>query len=505
MGGFAGIVRGGLAGLNEASGNPGVAAKLEARNEEERGNRIKVALAPLSQALQADQTRLALYADPNDPSRAVAGKEREYQQTLNNMTNTIAQMRSVLGQKPPHKNLLDELHIRRDLQGRIAGYDAQSRNMASEYAQGAIPFALTPQGQQAEFTRQTQEELERQRGQVEEAVAKLRAAGNVTTEKLDAAARNLGFASFADAPPQGQMQAIRDLGAASRAPQKPTYQWDASGQLVAIRSNPDNTISTQPVLAPNGQPVSKYNPVRVSKKSGFYTFTDAQGNVVQVPVSTETESFFEPMAGEPNTASPKTTPKHPSSSKGPTSSSGAGRVIGNKGSPLLKSDEQQYTKAAEDAQIKQRSYQQAQGLLADNSRVTDLELIFSWVRANVQGAGRLTNTEIQQAGKAGSYGTRIQNAMDIASTGRLSPQLEQQFLSDIQRSYQVSQQQADSLRQQVQEEMQPTGPVYQKNKAAQQASALPESAKKQLKEGQITTFANGQQWTLENGQPKQVK
>ena len=34
---------------------------------------------------------------------------------------------------------------------------------------------------------------------------------------------------------------------------------------------------------------------------------------------------------------------------------------------------------------------------------------------------------------------------------------------------------------------------------------LPEAAKKQLKEGQVTVFGNGQEWTLQNGQPKQVK
>jgi hypothetical protein len=34
---------------------------------------------------------------------------------------------------------------------------------------------------------------------------------------------------------------------------------------------------------------------------------------------------------------------------------------------------------------------------------------------------------------------------------------------------------------------------------------LPAAALAQLKEGEITTFRNGQQWTLENGKPKQVK
>lgn len=36
------------------------------------------------------------------------------------------------------------------------------------------------------------------------------------------------------------------------------------------------------------------------------------------------------------------------------------------------------------------------------------------------------------------------------------------------------------------------------------APALPDAAKAQLKEGQVTTFGNGQKWTLKNGQPAQV-
>jgi hypothetical protein len=114
--------------------------------------------------------------------------------------------------------------------------------------------------------------------------------------------------------------------------------------------------------------------------------------------------------------------------------------------PLFKSDLAQYTKAAEDAEGKQKMLKQAEGLLKDEKRVTDLELVFSWVRSNVQGAGRMTNTEIIQAGKAGSWSVRVKNAIEQASTGRLAPELEQQFLADIRRSYEVAQEQANTLR-----------------------------------------------------------
>jgi hypothetical protein len=40
--------------------------------------------------------------------------------------------------------------------------------------------------------------------------------------------------------------------------------------------------------------------------------------------------------------------------------------------------------------------------------------------------------------------------------------------------------------------------------SGQQAATIPEQARAQLKEGQVTTFGNGQKWTLKNGQPAQV-
>lgn len=45
----------------------------------------------------------------------------------------------------------------------------------------------------------------------------------------------------------------------------------------------------------------------------------------------------------------------------------------------------------------------------------------------------------------------------------------------------------------------------QTSEAATPVASIPPEAASQLKEGQITTFGNGQQWTLQGGQPVQVK
>lgn len=141
------------------------AQQIYQRDEKAKGDQLQFQIAPLAQALRADQTRLALYADPNDPSKAVAGKEQEYQTTLSNMTNTIGQMRSLLGQREPHHSILDSLHIRRDLQNRVTGWNQKNQEMAGQYAQGGIPYEMTPEGQAEAYQRQTQENLQKLRNE----------------------------------------------------------------------------------------------------------------------------------------------------------------------------------------------------------------------------------------------------------------------------------------------------------------------------------------------------
>jgi hypothetical protein len=121
----------------------------------DQGNQMQI--APLTQALQADRTRLAMYADANDPTKAQAGKEKEYEATADRMAQTIGQMRTLLGQKQPSANpnpvksaaahVLDRLHITNDLQhhlntdqqGKQTVWQGQNQTQAKTYAQGIPP------------------------------------------------------------------------------------------------------------------------------------------------------------------------------------------------------------------------------------------------------------------------------------------------------------------------------------------------------------------------------
>lgn len=121
-----------------------------------------------------------------------------------------------------------------------------------------------------------------------------------------------------------------------------------------------------------------------------------------------------------------------------------------RGDPTVKSDLAQYTKVAEDANMKKESYESARKAIASGSTASsDQELIYAWVRSNVQGAGRMTQAEFRQAASTGSLPLRAQSAWERTKSGKLPPELEQMFLADMKRSAETSQGEADTLRQRL--------------------------------------------------------
>jgi hypothetical protein len=154
------------------------------RDEKAQEDQRAMQLMPLQEALRADQTRLALYADPDDPSKPLVGKEAQYRQTLDRMTQTIGQMRRLYGQKPQGANpvesgvgsLLDSLHITNHLKNHVAqvraqnaaNYAQQNQVQAGEYAAAALPYAMTPEGQKAAYARQTAIDVANARGTMKE-------------------------------------------------------------------------------------------------------------------------------------------------------------------------------------------------------------------------------------------------------------------------------------------------------------------------------------------------
>lgn len=171
-------------------------------------------------------------------------------------------------------------------------------------------------------------------------------------------------------------------------------------------------------------------------------------------------------ATQPAPSSPKTPAKkvNPGSILRPTGAKPAAKPPGSAGpvvpglsslaaskNPLYKSDVAQYTKVAEDANQKAEAYKSAQQALASGSTASsDQELIYSWVRSNVQGAGRMTQAEFKQAASVGSLPQRAQIAWERTKSGKLPPDIEQMLLADIKRSAETSAQEAADLRRKAQ-------------------------------------------------------
>ena len=127
------------------------------KKEDEKKQKI----APLVQASQAAQTRLALFADPNDPTKAVQGKEAEYSAAHDQLADIIGKMRTILHPPPaddPHglgylaHRATDKLHITRDLTqrakdqqaGKVAKYNDQTGQQVQATVQGIPPPAADP-------------------------------------------------------------------------------------------------------------------------------------------------------------------------------------------------------------------------------------------------------------------------------------------------------------------------------------------------------------------------
>lgn len=114
--------------------------------EQDRQNLLQMKISPLAHSLQADQARLEQIVDPAT-GLPKTGFEHHYQELEDRMAETIGQMRAHLGEKEPTAGVLDRLHIRKNLHDRVKAWQDQNKQTAASYAEGAIPFEQTPEGQ----------------------------------------------------------------------------------------------------------------------------------------------------------------------------------------------------------------------------------------------------------------------------------------------------------------------------------------------------------------------
>ena len=151
---------------------------------------------------------------------------------------------------------------------------------------------------------------------------------------------------------------------------------------------------------------------------GWQVTTDADGNVLMVPKTTVTKP-----AGPGAHATSGGAPPGPGTA-GPNAPAGS-KVIGHKDSAIQR-DAVVASKAARDAySLKDDVEKNADAAKKGNPRAS-LALVFAAVRMMVQGAGRMTQVELQQEAKAGSLGQRIERWVQNATEGTLpDDQIEQ--------------------------------------------------------------------------------
>lgn len=197
------VLRGITGGVAQASGNTAAANGIAGQQERARqakANDLKMQLAPLTQAAQATQTRLALFADPNDPSKPVAGKEAEYAAAHDQLADIIGKQRMLLRPPPaedPHglsylgARVADKLHITRDLanhmreaqSGKVDKYYQQGSKDVATAVQGIQPYQNTPVGQAGAEKAAQAQALETQRAKSASDVEAQRAASALAVEQ----------------------------------------------------------------------------------------------------------------------------------------------------------------------------------------------------------------------------------------------------------------------------------------------------------------------------------
>lgn len=153
MGGFAGIVRGALAGLNEAAGNQNVASKLEAQNDAARKakqDELRAKVFPHAIAMKGI----------NDQIAALDEKAPDYMDKkaalTHDLARNLAEVRQMIhpDENPQgnffERGITDKLHLtnlknREQKEGkrRAEGVN-QDQQQAETLAQGVVPYDKTP-------------------------------------------------------------------------------------------------------------------------------------------------------------------------------------------------------------------------------------------------------------------------------------------------------------------------------------------------------------------------
>lgn len=271
------------------------------------------------------------------------------------------------------------------------------------------------------------------------------------------------------------------------------------GKLTSVLIDPATNKKIPGSENPDIQPPSSLEG-RVT--SGYYHYVDSDGNLHQIaeqhssvpisqgggghaaPTATPATTPAAPVTGG-TTAAPTTPTRRertPSTTQtaaphatpaGTSTGTPGDRVLGHKGTT-------EEVAAKKLADTRETAFREAMGRLKNPTPIGDKGIVFDWVRSQVAGAGRMTNTEIQQAYSAGSLDQRASSTMKRFFDGTMDNGLRRQMVNDIGESARAARMQANSY-------------------APKTSTPPPQSVIDGMKEGQYAHGPDGATWQKKNG------
>jgi hypothetical protein len=229
-------------------------------------------------------------------------------------------------------------------------------------------------------------------------------------------------------PTDEEIEAHHKTEQKSSAGTKPTKEntYDPSGHLRSA------------FVDPNTGEVVAWGPL-VPEREAFHYITDTEGNVhaVRMPtMRTVTPGEIrqtEKAAKQWEEIAPKEHKPLPTKMVKPIGGTGGG--AGTLKSDVIGQTTPKYTPPLANAlKAAQGGYTNWLGAMKNSefhTPKTDLAIVFSAVRAQVEGAGRMTNTELDREMKAGSFGDRFQRWYEGATKGTLPDDQRQDLINVI--------------------------------------------------------------------------
>lgn len=430
MGGVINALRSITGGVAEAAGNQTAHDDLQAqiqRSRDAENQQRQLQIQPLSQALRADQTRLALYANPDDPTKPLAGKENEYNQVHDRMAQTIGQIRALYGGKPQGANpvesamgtVLDKLHITNHLKNHVANVRAEN---AKKYADqtGAMTSAYT---QATPVNPLIAKQVEAQ--QAGASPAEIEAMRNPLTRPQDKTDQDKFVNDYLQRNPgktrEDAVRAWTDATTKDTSASKPDAPLEVGGVPYGVRVGGNEYLAS--ALGPNGTAPPQ-------AKEMWNTVKDAQAQKRADEQRKEDERDDRFLKSQADIAA-----RMGQSENFQAQMAGYREQLANYKKLDGDADNTQTLADTYEAQYKQPG----------NHSATDTALLTDYTSVLAKG-GRKTQAEIQLARNIGSFKLNLEQKFKKAATGELPDELRKLYLDYIKAAAKTQREDADKLK-----------------------------------------------------------